>query len=98
MTDSDNLPEDQDDELFEHHRIVADKKQSLIRIDKFLMDRLPNVTRTKIQDGLHDEFIKVNDKPAKPNYKVRPSDVVTVSLPQPPRDTEVVPENIPLNI
>lgn len=92
------MDDEQDDELFEHHRIVADKKQSLIRIDKFLMDRLPNVTRTKIQDGLHDGFIKVNDKTAKPNYKVRPNDVVTISLPQPPRDTDVVPENIPLNI
>jgi len=95
----DILPEEeQDDELFEHHRITADPKQSLIRIDKFLMDRLPNATRTKIQDGLHEGFIKVNDAAAKPNYKVRPNDVITVSLPQPPRDTEVVPENIPLNI
>lgn len=90
--------DEQDDELFEHHRITADARQSLIRIDKFLMDRLPNATRTKIQDGLHEGFIKVNDKPAKPNYKVHPNDVITVSLPQPPRDTEVVPENIKLNI
>lgn len=95
----DILPDDeQDDELFEHHRIIADSRQSLMRMDKFLMDRLPNVTRTKIQDGLHDGFIKVNDKTAKPNYKVRPHDVVTVSFPQPPRDNEVLPENIPLNI
>jgi 23S rRNA pseudouridine1911/1915/1917 synthase len=60
----DILPDDeQDDELFEHHRIIADSRQSLMRIDKFLMDRLPNVTRTKIQDGLHDGFIKVNASP-----------------------------------
>ena len=44
MTEDDAIPDDQDDELFEHHRIVADPKQSLIRIDKFLMARLPNVT------------------------------------------------------
>jgi len=95
----DILPDDeQDDELFEHHRIIADRGQAPVRIDKFLMDRLPNVTRTKIQDALHAGFIKVNDKEAKPNYKVRPQDVVTVSLPQPPRDNEVIPENIPLNI
>src|SRR5215216_6680240 len=99
LMNEDILPEDdRDDELFEHHRIVADGRQSPIRIDKFLMDRLPNATRTKIQDGLHDGFIKVNDSTAKPNYKVRPNDVITVSLPQPPRDTDVVPENIPLNI
>lgn len=92
------LPEEQDDELFEHYRIVADKGQSLVRIDKFLMDRLPNVTRTKLQQGIHDGFVKVNDKAIKPNYKIHPEDVVVVALPEPPRDTDVKPENIPLNI
>jgi len=90
--------EEQDDELFEHHRIVADPKQSLIRIDKFLMARLPNVTRTKIQGGIHEGFVKVNEKQIKPNYKVHPSDIITIAFPEPPRDTEVIPENIPLNI
>ena len=88
----------EDDELFEHYKIVADPGQSLLRIDKFLMDRLPNATRTKIQEGIHLGFIKVNDRDVKPNYKIHPNDVVTVSLPEPPRDTEVKPENIPLNI
>jgi 23S rRNA pseudouridine1911/1915/1917 synthase len=87
-----------DDDLFEHHRIVADPGQSLLRVDKFLFDRLPNVTRTKIQNGIHDGFVKVNDKPIKPNYKVHPNDVITVSFPEPPRDTDVKPENITLNI
>jgi 23S rRNA pseudouridine1911/1915/1917 synthase len=90
--------EEQDDLLFEHHRIIADKGQALLRIDKFLMDRLPNVTRTKIQDGIHNGFVRVNEKEIKPNYKIHPNDVITISFPQPPRDTEVVPENIPLNI
>lgn len=90
--------QDQDDELFEHHRIVVDGKQGPVRIDRFLMDRLANTTRTKIQDGMHLGFVLVNDKPVKPNYKIRPHDVITVSFPEPPRDTDVVPENIPLNI
>jgi 23S rRNA pseudouridine1911/1915/1917 synthase len=90
--------EPEDDELFEHYRIVADGGQSLLRIDKFLMDRLPNVTRTKIQDGIRLGFVKVNEHDVKPNYKIRPGDVVTVSLPEPPRDTDLKPENIPLNI
>jgi 23S rRNA pseudouridine1911/1915/1917 synthase len=92
------LIEENDDGLFEHHRIVADAKQGLVRIDKFLMDRLPNVTRTKIQYGIRDGFVKVNDKDTKANYKVHPSDVIIISFPEPPRDTDVVPENIPLNI
>ena len=92
-------PEDrEDDELFEHHRIVVDDGQSLVRIDKFLMDRLSNVTRTKIQSGIHEEFVKVNEKPIKPNHKIHPGDVITVSFPEPPRDTDVKPENIPLEI
>jgi 23S rRNA pseudouridine1911/1915/1917 synthase len=92
-------PDDnQDDELFEHHRIVVDGKQSLVRIDKFLMDRLANATRTKIQDGIHEGFVRVNDKPVKPNYRIRPHDTITIAFPEPPRDTEVIPENIPLNI
>jgi 23S rRNA pseudouridine1911/1915/1917 synthase len=91
-------PEEQDDELFEHHRIVADAKQGMVRIDKFLMARLPNVTRTKIQGGIHEGFVRVNDKDIKPSYNIRPGDVITVAFPEPPRDTEVYPENIPLNI
>lgn len=96
---SEIIPEEElDDELFEHHRIIADPNQSLIRLDKFLMSRLPNVTRTKIQGGIEEEFIKVNENSVKSNYRVHPGDVITVSLPQPPRDTDVVPENIRLDI
>lgn len=92
------IDDEPDDDLFEHHRIVADPGQSLVRIDKFLMDRLPNVTRTKIQNGIHEGFVRVNEKNIKPNYKVHPNDIITVSFPEPPRDTDVKPENIPLNI
>lgn len=98
MNQVDLTPDEQDDELFEHHRIVVDGNQSLLRIDKFLMARLPNATRTKIQDGIHNGFVKVNEKTIKPNHKIHPNDIITVSLPDPPRDTEVIPENIPLNI
>jgi 23S rRNA pseudouridine1911/1915/1917 synthase len=91
--------DDQDDELlFEHHRIVADPGQSLLRIDKFLNTRMANVSRSKIQQGIDNGFVKVNDEPVKANYKIHPGDVVTISLPQPPRDNEVKPENIALNI
>jgi 23S rRNA pseudouridine1911/1915/1917 synthase len=90
--------DEKDDELFEHHRIIADGRQGQLRIDKFLIARLPNVTRTKIQDGIHAGFVMVNDKPVKPNYKIRPHDIIVISFPEPPRDTDIKPENIPLNI
>jgi 23S rRNA pseudouridine1911/1915/1917 synthase len=96
--ETDAREDDQDDELFEHYRIVADAGQALLRIDKFLMDRLPNVTRTKVQDGIHAGFVRVNDRLIKPNHKIHPGDIVTVAFPEPPRDTDVKPENIPLNI
>ncbi|MGB3467203.1 MAG: RluA family pseudouridine synthase [Cyclobacteriaceae bacterium] len=88
----------EDEELFEHYRIIADPKQALLRVDKFLMDRLPNVTRNKLQDAIKNGFVLVNDKKIKPNHKIHPNDEVKIALPEPPRDTEVVPENIPLNI
>ncbi|MEL7145728.1 MAG: RluA family pseudouridine synthase [Bacteroidota bacterium] len=96
---SEEHQEDQEsEELFEHHRIVADPKQTLLRVDKFLMDRLANVSRSKLQDAIKSGFVKVNEQQIKPNYKVHPNDVVTVALPEPPRDTEVIPEDIPINI
>jgi 23S rRNA pseudouridine1911/1915/1917 synthase len=91
--------EEQEDELlFEHHRIVADPGQGLVRIDKFLNARLSNVSRSKIQQGVEGGFVKVNDEVVKSNYKVRPGDVIVISMPEPPRDTDVKPEKIPLNI
>ncbi|WP_420149348.1 RluA family pseudouridine synthase [Spirosoma sp.] len=88
----------EEEELYEHHRIVVDKGQSLLRIDRFLMDRLPNATRTKIQAAIDVASVHVNDKPTKASYKIKPLDVITVSLPHPPRDTDIQPENIPLTI
>ena len=90
--------EEESEGLFEHHRIIADPNQALLRIDKFLMDRLPNITRSKLQSAIKEGFVKVNGQSVKPNYKIRPSDEVTVMLPEPPRDTTVVPENLPLNV
>jgi 23S rRNA pseudouridine1911/1915/1917 synthase len=92
------LSEEDNDDLFEHYRIVVDPGQSPLRIDKFLSDRLPNASRNKIQSAINEGFIQVNNSDIKSNYKVRPKDIVTVSLPEPPRDTEVVPEDIPLDI
>lgn len=88
----------EEDDLFEHFRIVADKGQSLMRLDKYLSLHVANASRTKIQNGIEAEAVKVNDQVTKASYKVKPFDVVTLSLPQPPRDTEIIPENIPLDI
>jgi 23S rRNA pseudouridine1911/1915/1917 synthase len=85
-------------ELYEHFRFIADKGQGLLRIDKFLASRIENASRTKIQNAADAGNILSNGKSVKSNYKVKPGDVVTVVLPHPPREIELIPENIPLNI
>lgn len=86
------------DELFEHHRIMVDPGQQALRIDKFLFDRLPNASRSKIQGAVKMGFVLVNNLQIKSNYKIRPNDEIVISLPEPPRDNELVPEDIPLDI
>ena len=98
MSLQDDFSEEDEAELYEHYRIVADKGQGLLRIDKFLTDRVENSTRSRIQNAIEAGLVKVNDKITKANYKVKPFDVITVSLPTPPRNNEILPENIPLNI
>jgi 23S rRNA pseudouridine1911/1915/1917 synthase len=85
-------------ELFEHYRFKADPGQSLLRIDKFLSDRLENSSRTRIQNAANAGNILVNNNTVKPNYKIKPGDIVQVVLPTPPREIELIPEDIPLNI
>jgi 23S rRNA pseudouridine1911/1915/1917 synthase len=85
-------------ELYEHYRIEVDKGQVPLRIDKFLFNRLEKISRSRIQAAATAENILVNDHPVKPNYKVKPLDVISIVLPHPPREVELVPENIPLNI
>jgi len=85
-------------ELFEHYRYVVDPGQSLLRIDKYLSARIENVSRTRIQDAANAGNILVNNSPVKPNYRVKPSDVVQIVLPNPPREIELIAEDIPIRI
>ncbi len=87
-----------DDELFEHHRILVDNGQSMIRIDKFLFDRLEKTSRTRIQNACDASFVRVNGVSVKSNYKVKPLDLITIELPYPMRELELLPENLPLDI
>jgi len=96
-TEENGLQSDEND-LYEHFRFVVDRGQALLRIDKFLMGRIQNASRNKIQNASRAGNILVNDKPVKPNYRVHPLDVVSIVLAYPPRETELIPENIPLTI
>jgi 23S rRNA pseudouridine1911/1915/1917 synthase len=89
---------EEQDELYEHYRIVCDPKQGPIRIDKFLFNRIENVSRNKIQNAAKAGNILVNDISVKPNYKIRPGDVISIVLPNPVQEFEVIAENIPFEI
>lgn len=86
------------DELFEHHKIIADKGQEPLRVDKFLLNRLEVTSRNKLQQAAQQGFIQVNGEKVKSNYKVKANDIVTVMFTNPPRELELIPQDIPLNI
>ena len=89
---------EEDKELFEHYKFEADKGQEPLRVDKFLINFIENASRSKIQQSAKDGYIHVNGTPVKSNYKVKGGDVVTVEYKNPPRDHELVPQDIPINI
>jgi 23S rRNA pseudouridine1911/1915/1917 synthase len=89
---------EEDQDLFEHFRIEVDKGQESVRIDKFLSARLRNASRTKIQYASDAGSILVHGIAVKSSYKIKPGDIITIVLPHPPREIELIPQNIPLNI
>jgi 23S rRNA pseudouridine1911/1915/1917 synthase len=87
------------DDLFEAHKIVADKGQSPIRLDRFLTDRLPKVSRNKVQNAIRFGSVLVDNQVVKPNHKLRPGEEISVILPRASEeDYSVLPQDIPLNI
>lgn len=86
------------DELYEHFRFEVDKGTELIRIDKYLLNLIANTSRNKIQQAAKANCILVNGKPEKQNYRVHPLDVISVLMTHPPREIEIIPEDIPLQI
>lgn len=94
-----SLIEDGDDQqLYEHFRVVVDKNQEPLRIDKYMFERLKHSSRNRIQKAADAGFVHVNDQPVKSNYKVRPLDVITLMLDAPQHDSTIEAEEIPLNI
>ena len=85
-------------ELFEHHRFVVDKGQTITRIDKYLVNMMSGVSRNRIQDAAQAGAILVNGKPVKSNCKAKPHDVITIVLDHPPTDYSITAEDIPLNV
>lgn len=93
--------EEEDDEtvsLYEHYKVVVDRGQAPLRVDKYLVDRMPNISRHRIQQAAKADAIFVGETPVKSNYKVKPLDVISLRLERPPFEFEIIKEDIPLNI
>ena len=98
MDDMPDIPSDAQGEMYEHYRFTADKGQTPLRIDKFLTVRTEGVSRNRIQQAAEAGCILANGKQVKSNYKVKPGDVITVVMDRPRYETEIIPEDIPINV
>ncbi|MDR1847880.1 MAG: RluA family pseudouridine synthase [Bacteroidales bacterium] len=97
-TPEENLTDDTNDTLFENYRIIVDGGQSTMRLDKYLSTHIEGTTRNKIQQAVKADLVKVNDKSQTSNYKIKPNDLIQIYLPAPPREDEIIPQDIPLDI
>ena len=95
---SEEAEDEEEDGLYEHFAVTADKGQTPMRLDKFLTVRMEHCSRNRIQAAADSGNILVNGKAAKSSYKVKPLDRIQIVLPYPRRETELVAENIPLDI
>ena len=98
MIDEQDILQEQDEELFERVKVVADKGQSPLRVDKFLVDHTGGISRNRIQQAADAGHVWANGKPVASNYKVKPGDVIQVLVDYEPTDYSITPEDIPLDI
>ena len=93
-----NISGNDSQELWEHYRFVAEKGQSLLRVDKFLVSHIDKTSRNRIQQAAEAGCIIVNGKPVKSNYRVKPFDTISLVMDRPKYELEIIPEDIPLDI
>ncbi|MCI9607892.1 MAG: RluA family pseudouridine synthase [Muribaculaceae bacterium] len=98
VIDAEDLEQDDSGGLYEHFRFVADKGQQLLRVDKFLVSRLEKSSRNRVQQAADAGCVLVNGRPVKSNYRVKPLDVVSVVMDRPRYESEIIAEDIPLDI
>ena len=94
----DGGPVGEQSQLYEHFRVVVDKRQEMVRVDKYLFGRLTNCSRNRIQKAADAGLVMGNSKAVKRSYKGKPIDVITVMMDRRHSETEVIPEDIPLDI
>lgn len=94
----DEIDDQEEGELFEHHRVIVDPGQSMMRIDKFLANRLLNVSRSRLQQAADAGNVLVNKVQVKSSYKIKPNDDIQIVMDYPRRELKIIPEDIPLDI
>ncbi|MEX0882490.1 MAG: RluA family pseudouridine synthase [Cyclobacteriaceae bacterium] len=92
----DVLPEDET--YFEHLKLLVDPGQGPLRIDRFITDKVANASRNKVQHSIDEGVVRVNGNIVKANYKIKPMDVITMVMEHPRKETDVVAEDMPLDI
>jgi len=98
IIDDDLQFDDEEQQMFEHYRFNVDKGQSQLRIDKYITDHMEQTSRHRVQLAIESEYVRVNNKVVKANYKVKPLDIITIVMPYERHGFEAAPENIPLDI
>jgi 23S rRNA pseudouridine1911/1915/1917 synthase len=99
VEDIDNIDDNEEqNDLYEHFRFTVDKGQQLLRIDKYLFDKIVNVSRNRLQLAADAGYIHVNEQPVKSNYRVKPLDVITVMMNRPRYENDIEPEDIPIDV
>lgn len=98
LLDEETDGSDQNDELYEHFALTVDRGQAMMRIDKYLTVRMEHCSRNRLQTAADNGNILVNGRPVKSNYRVKPLDRISIVMPYPKHEVEIIPENIPLDI
>lgn len=98
MSNVEDIHDHDEEDLYEHHRLRVDPGQQVVRIDKYLIDRLPKTSRNRIQIAARNGNILVNKTPVKPNYRIKPNDDISIVMPYPVREIKLIPQEIPLDI
>lgn len=96
--DNEDNEEQENEELYEHIRLEVDKGQNPLRIDKFISNRVENLSRNRVQNASKADALLVNGEPVKVNYKVKPKDIITIVLPRQMREFSLSPEQLDLDI
>lgn len=93
-----NELEQENDELIREVILSVDKGQEPIRIDKYLVNHVERISRSKFQAAADAGNLLVNDKVVRSSYKIAPNDAIKVILPMPFGHEGIQAEDIPLNI